>query len=317
MADSVRPGVRGYLGLEDLRGNAGRRRRESTIRRVFFTAAAFSIVISLAIVVSLAGGAVDFFSKIDGIGELWNPRGWFPRRGLFDILTIVLGTTLVALVAIAVAAPIGLGAAMYLSEYASRRTRRYLKPIVEVLAGIPSVVMGFFALTFISPNFVQALVPGTPAFNMAAAGIGVGILIIPLVATVAEDAMHAVPGALREASFGLGAKKRTTSLRVVFPAAVSGIVAALILGLSRAIGETLVVSIAAGAVGGSDRTLNIFGPGQTMTAAMTSLATGSDQVRGVGAAYPSLFFVGLLLFGMTLLLNLASERFVRRVRRQL
>jgi phosphate transport system permease protein len=223
---------------------------------------------------------------------------------------------MVAVVAIVVAAPVGLGAALYLSEYARPRWRRRLKPILEVLAGIPSVVMGFFALTFISPNVVQSLVPGAPAFNIAAAGIGVGILIIPLVATVAEDAMHAVPASLREASFGLGSKRRTTSLRVVFPAAVSGIVAALILGISRAIGETLVVSIAAGAVGGSERSIDIFAPGQTMTAAMTALATGSDQVRGVDGAYESLFFVGLLLFAITLLLNLASERFVRKVRRR-
>jgi phosphate transport system permease protein len=304
------------LSLEDLGGDAGRRRRERRIRSIFFSAAALSIGITSLIIVSLAGGAIDFLTKLDGFGELWNPRGWFPRRGLFDVLTIFLGTMLVALVGIVVAAPIGLGAAMYLSEYASRRARRFLKPILEVLAGIPSVVMGFFALTFISPNIVQALVPSAPAFNMAAAGIGVGVLIIPLIATVSEDAMHAVPSSLREASFGLGAKKRATSLRVVFPAAVSGIVAALILGLSRAIGETLVVSIAAGAVGGSARTVDIFGPGQTMTAAMTALATGSDQVRGTDAAYPSLFFVGLLLFAITLSLNLASERFVRRVRRR-
>jgi phosphate transport system permease protein len=223
---------------------------------------------------------------------------------------------MVSTVAIVVAAPIGLGAALYLSEYASPRSRRRLKPILEVLAGIPSVVMGFFALTFISPNVVQLFVPGAPAFNIAAAGIGVGILIIPLVATVAEDAMHAVPAALREASFGLGSKRRTTSLRVVFPAAVSGIVAALILGISRAIGETLVVSIAAGAVGGSERSIDIVAPGQTMTAAMTALATGSDQVRGVNGAFESLFFVGLLLFTITLLLNLASERFVRKVRKR-
>jgi phosphate transport system permease protein len=185
-----------------------------------------------------------------------------------------------------------------------------------VLAGIPSVVMGYFALTWISPNIVQRVAPEASAFNLAAAGIGVGILITPLVASVAEDALHAVPTSLREASYGLGAKKRGTSLRVVFPAAVSGIMAALILGTSRAIGETLVVSIAAGATGGSLFTLDLTGPGQTMTAAMTSLATGSDQVRAAGPAYASLFFVGALLFFMTLALNITSERFVRRVRRR-
>jgi phosphate transport system permease protein len=150
---------------------------------------------------------------------------------------------------------------------------------------------------------------------MAAAGVGVGILITPLIASVAEDAMHAVPLSLREASYGLGARKRSTSLRVVVPAAVSGIVASLILGLSRAIGETMIVAIVAGAVGGSLFTINPCYPGQTMTAAMTALATGSDQVRGDALAFPSLFFVGLVLFVMTLTLNLISERFVRRYRR--
>jgi phosphate transport system permease protein len=214
-----------------------------------------------------------------------------------------------------VAAPLGLGAAVYLAEYASPRTRRTIKPVLEILAGIPSVVLGYFALQVISPSIVDPLCPGpTQAFNMAAAGIGVGILISPLIASVAEDAMYAVPSSLREASYGLGARKRTTSLRVVLPAAVSGIVAALILGLSRGIGETMVVSIAAGATGGSLFTVIPCDPGQTMTAAMTALATGSDQVRGATLAFPSLFFVGLLLFAFTLLLNLVADRFVRRVR---
>jgi phosphate transport system permease protein len=151
---------------------------------------------------------------------------------------------------------------------------------------------------------------------MASAGIAVGILVTPLVSSVAEDALHAVPDYLREASYGLGAQRRTTSLRVVIPAAVSGIVAALLLGISRAIGETMIVAIAAGATGGSLFSVNPLAPGQTMTAAMTSLAIGSDQVRGAALTFESLFFVGLLLFLMTLTLNLASEAFVRRVRRQ-
>jgi phosphate transport system permease protein len=149
---------------------------------------------------------------------------------------------------------------------------------------------------------------------MAAAGIGVGILVTPLVASISEDAMRAVPMALREASYGMGARKRATTTRVVFPAAISGIVAALIVGVSRAIGETMVVAIAAGATGNSPFTLNPFEPGQTMTAAMTALAIGSDQVKGAENTFESLYFVGLLLFSMTLLLNIASERFVRRVR---
>jgi phosphate transport system permease protein len=176
--------------------------------------------------------------------------------------------------------------------------------------------MGFFALAFISPEIVQRLFGSqVPIFNMMAAGLAVGLLVVPLVASVAEDAMHAVPASLREASNGLGARRRTTSIRVVVPAAVSGITAALILGVSRAIGETMIVAIVAGGTGGSLFTLDPLKGGQTMTAAITSLATGSDQVRGSGPAYPSLFFVGLLLFLFTLSLNLISERFVRRVRR--
>ena len=297
----------------DLRGNPARRKRESRIRRALLGAAALSVLINVLIVVALADGTFEFLGHVD-LGALWSD-GWFPRRNLFDLRTIVVGTFLVAAVAMIVAAPLGLGAAMYLSEYASPRARRALKPVIEVLAGIPSVVMGFFALTWISPNIAQRLF-GATAFNMLAAGIGVGILITPLVASVAEDAMFAVPKSLREASYGLGAKKWHTSLRVVFPAAVSGIVAALILGLSRAIGETLVVAIAAGGTGGSLFTLDVTGPGQTMTAAMTALATGSDQVKGASEAFSSLFFVGTLLFLMTLSLNVISERFIRRVRRR-
>jgi phosphate transport system permease protein len=300
------------LALEDLRGSRARRNREAAIRAAFLAAGVVSIVISLLIVLSLVGRAFDFLHQIH-LSALFG-IGWFPRRGLFDVRTILVGTLLVTAIAMAVAGPIGLGAAIYLSEYASPRARRLLKPVLEMLAGIPSVVMGFFALTLISPKIVQPLC-SADIFNIASAGIGVGILVVPLVATVAEDAMFAVPRSLREASYGLGAKRVSTSLRVVFPAAVSGIVASLILGMSRAIGETLVVAMVAGGTGGSLFTMNVCGPGQTMTGAMAALATGSDAVRGSGAAYPSLFFIGFLLFVITFLLNVVSERFVRRVRK--
>jgi phosphate transport system permease protein len=305
----------GALTPEDLRGSPRRRRRESRIRSFFLAAAALSVVINALIIVSLLGGTVDFLGKVD-LSELWSPHGWFPRRGFFDVRTIFVGTMLVAIVAMMVATPLGLGAAMYLSEFASRRARRMLKPILEVLAGIPSVVLAYFAISFISPNVVQRLYGEATFYNMAAAGIAVGILVTPIVASVAEDALHAVPLSLREASYGLGAKRRSTSTKVVFPAAISGVVAALILGLSRAIGETLIVTIAAGGTGGSQLTFNIFGTGQTMTAAMASLATGSDQVKGASTAYPSLFFVGMLLFFFTLGLNVVSDRFVRRIRQR-
>lgn len=309
--------VRVSPGLEALAGHRGRRRRERLIHLVFLAAAALSVVVSAAIVVSLVGEAASFVTKVD-LGALWSD-GWFPRRNLFDLRTIVVGTLMVAGVAMLVAGPLGLATAMYLSEFARPRARRWLKPIVEVLAGIPSVVLGYFALAFINPELVQRFVGGTSPFSMLGAGIAVGILVTPLVASVAEDAMHAVPQVLREASFGLGAKRTTTTLRVVFPAAISGVMAGLILGLSRAIGETMIVAIASGSTGGSLLTFDVVGPGQTMTAAMTALAVGSDRVAvGGGGAevnpVDALFFVGLLLFAMTFTLNVLSERFVRRVR---
>jgi phosphate transport system permease protein len=301
------------LTVADLRGAPARRYRETTIRAAFLAAATLAVVISALIILSLIGEALNFVVRVDPAQLV--ERGWFPRRDLYGVPTIVAGTLVIAGIGMLVATPLGLGAAIYLSEYASRRIRRIVKPVLEVLAGIPSVVLGYFALQVISPTAVDPICPGsTDLFNMGAAGIGVGILITPLIASVAEDAMFAVPNSLREASYGLGAKKRSTSLLVVFPAAISGIVAALILGLSRGIGETMVVAIAAGATGGSLFSVNPCGPGQTMTAAMTALATGSDQVRGASLAFPSLFFVGLLLFAMTLTLNLAADRFVRRVR---
>jgi phosphate transport system permease protein len=284
-------------------------------RTLFLGAAATSIVITAAIVLALVGEAWTFISNVD-LSSLWG-IGWFPRRGNFDIRTVFVGTLLVAGIAMLVATPLGLGAAMYLSEYARPRVRKVLKPVLEILAGIPSVVLGYFALRFITPELLKSIFGNElAAFNMLAAGIGVGILTVPLVASIAEDSMRAVPRSLREASYGLGASRMLTSVRVVFPAAVSGIVAALIIGLSRAIGETMVVAIASGATGGALFGLNVLQPGQTMTAAMASLAIGSDQVRGDDYAFQSLFFLGLLLFLITLVLNVLSERFVRRVRQR-
>jgi phosphate transport system permease protein len=297
----------------DLRGGSARRRREAVIRRAFAVAAAISIVISAVIIVSLIGNAISFLRQIE-LGWLF-AGGWFPRRNQFSIPTLFVGSVIVAGIAMLIAVPLGLGSAVYLSEYARPRARRLLKPSIELLAGLPSIVVGFFALTVISPDFIQRLVSRATFFNLAAAGIGVGILSTPLVATVAEDSLRAVPRMLREGAYGLGARKRTTSMRVVVPAATSGIAAAIILGLSRAVGETMVVLMVAGGTGGSAFTLDPFGPGQTATGAMAALAIGSDQVKGAGPAFGSLFFVGLLLFIVTFVLNVTSERFVRRARR--
>jgi len=297
-----------------LRGSAVRRRRERTVRAILLSAGLASVAISVFIVVTLIVDALRFLSAVD-LSAL-NSAGWAPRRGLFDLPTLLIGTFLVSAIAMVVAAPIGLASAIFLAEYASPRTRSIVKPILEILAGIPSIVLGFFAIAVISPEVVQRINPQAPGFNILSASIAVGILSVPLVASVSEDAMRAVPRALREASYGLGARRLTTSLRVVFPAAVSGIVAALILALSRAIGETMVVALAAGASGSGARSLDIFNVGQTLTAAMASLAIGSDQVRGDDLAFPSLFFLGAVLFAITFALNIVGDVFVRRTRQR-
>jgi phosphate transport system permease protein len=311
VATGTRDGI-----LSSLEGSAARRRKESAIKGVLVAAAAISLLISAGIVVALLFRALNFLSEVE-LGSLWSGI-WRPRQLQFDLPSLFLGSLIVTLIAMVVAAPLGLGAAMYLSEYAKPRSRRVLKPILETLAGIPSVVIGFFALQVINPVVVQGLFGATNSFTMMAAGLGVGILTVPLVASVAEDAMYAVPGGLREAAYGIGARRRTVTVRVVFPAAISGVAAALILGISRALGETMVVAIAAGATGNASRTLNPLEPGQTLTAAIASLAIGSDQVKTAGSglnAFEVLYLLGLLLFLFTLALNVISERFVRRVRR--
>jgi phosphate transport system permease protein len=271
----------------------------------------------VAIILSLLNESISFIRNVDP-ASLFNGI-WEPRSLRFDIPTLIAGSFVIALIGMLIATPLGLAAAIYLAEYANPRIRAWLKPMLEILASIPSVVLGFFALSVLSPTVVDPICPGpTIPFNMVSAGLAVGVLITPLVASIAEDALYAVPGSLREASYGLGARKRTTVLRVVAPAAVSGIAAALIVGLSRAVGETMIVSIAAGGTGGAAFNLSPCLPGQTMTAAMVSLAVGSDQSRAgeVNLPYESLFFVGMLLFLMTLALNLASEGYVRRARRK-
>jgi phosphate transport system permease protein len=303
----------------DLSGNPRRHRRERRYRLLFLFAGLSTVGITIAIVASLVGDSITFLTNID-LESLWtDPHRWAPRVGRFDLLTVFMGSLLVTGIAMIVAIPLGLGAAIYLAEYANPRVRRFLKPILEVLAGIPSIVLGFFAVAWIGPNIVENLFAEADAFSIAAAGIGVGFLVTPLVASVSEDAMRAVPNALREASYGMGAKKVTTVVRIVFPAAISGIVAAIILAASRAIGETMVVLLAAGAFAEADYTTDVANVGLTVTAAMASLATGTDQVAGgggsgAGQAFNSLFFLGLLLFVVTLLLNVVGDFFVRRIR---
>ena len=302
-------------GPMDLSGDPRRHRRERIMGLLFFLAAALSVVVSAAIVMSLFGKGWDFIADADWGGVIGDAT-WNPRQGAFGVRPLLMSSLIVTGIAMLVAVPLGLGAAIYLSEYARPRVRAWLKPILEVLAGVPSVVLGFFALGWIAPNVIGTLFGEEHgrSGSMAAAGIGVGILTIPLVASVSEDAMRAVPSALREASAGLGARRMATTIRVVLPAAVSGLVAAFILAVSRAIGETMVVFIAAGAATVGQYSANPLDSGLTMTAAMASLAVGTDSVRGDDLAYVSIFFIGIVLFFVTLGLNIVGNRFVRRVR---
>jgi phosphate transport system permease protein len=299
----------------DLSGDSWRHFRERAMRTLFQVCAAASLLISTLILVSLFSNGWRFFTDVVW-SQVYDSNAWNPRQGSFSITTLLVGSVIVTGIAIVVAAPLGLGAAVYLSEYARPAIRSVLKPILEVLAAIPSVVLGFFALQWIAPNVVGTLFGAEAGRggSMMAAGIGVGILTVPLVASVSEDAMRAVPDSLRQASAGLGARRMSTTVRVVLPAAVSGIVAALILAVSRAIGETMVVFIAGGASDTARFTTDPLDGTLTMTAAMASLAVGTDRVVGGGLTIEALYFIGIVLFAFTLGLNLIGNRFVRRVR---
>ncbi|MFN7149031.1 MAG: phosphate ABC transporter permease subunit PstC [Microthrixaceae bacterium] len=305
------------LSLDDFRGDVRRQRTEKIVHVLLWAAGFFSVVISALIIGSLIREAWTFITQVDW-STVIGPEavGWFPRRGQYGIMTLIMGSIIVTVIAMVIAGPIGLATAIYLSEYASPRVRRILKPAIEILAGIPSVVVGFFALTFIAPQIIQNIWALSPQQTMMAAGLGVGVMIIPIIASISEDAMSSVPDALREASYGMGARKITTVLKVVVPASVSGLMAAFIIAISRAMGETMVVFIAAGKSGGALFETDPLQPGLTMTAGMASLAAGTDSVVGEGLTFQSLFFVGIVLFTITLTLNLFADRFVRRVRQK-
>jgi len=302
----------GPLSIQDLSGDPRRQTVEMVVRVVLTLAALTSVVISILIIYVLLRDAIAFMGTIE-LGDLTDDV-WLPRGSRFGLLSPLLGTLWVTLVAVVIAGPVGLGAAIYLSEYARPRVRRIVKPIVEVLASIPSVVVGFFAIRFIAPEITQRVFSSSPSANLLVAGIGVGLLTIPLMTSVSEDALRAVPHSLREASYGLGAKKVTTVVRVVVPAAISGLVAGVILSISRAIGETMVVFLAAGGTG--SRPDSPLDGGITITSAMASVASGTDNVVGAGNTFQSIFFLGLVLFILTLSLNVVADRFVRRVRQK-
>ncbi|MCU4744587.1 phosphate ABC transporter permease subunit PstC [Natronoglomus mannanivorans] len=271
-------------------------------RYVFLGCALVSVVTTAAIIVVLINGAIDFFGQVSLVeyltGTDWSPLASDPT---FGVLPLVWGTLLITVGSAVVALPVGTLTAIYLSEYASPRVRRIVKPVLEILAGIPTIVYGFFALSFITP-LIQVVFPQTGTFNAAAGAIVVGIMIIPMVSSLSEDAMSSVPDSLRNAGYGLGATKFEVSTQVVLPASLSGILAAYILAISRAIGETMAVTLAAGML--PQITGNPLEPIQTMTAYMVQVGTGDVAVGAVG--YQSLFAVGLTLFVMTLSMNLFS-----------
>ncbi len=310
----VSPDLAPVRSAADLQLAPARAAQNERARRTMLLTGLSSVIVSLLIVFNIFTEAWVFVSDAEFSWGLLFDVGWFPRRGQFDLSTLFVGTIWVTVIAMAVAGPVGIGVAFYLAEYASDRTQRIVKPLIETLASIPSVVLGLFAISFIFPNILQPIFSDIGIFSLLAAGLGVGVLTVPIVASISEDAMRAVPQELREASYGLGARKATTALRVVFPAAISGISAALIVGISRAIGETMVVFIAAGGSGGALFESDPTEPGQTLTAAMASVGAGTDSVAGSGIAFQSLYFLGALLFVATLLLNVASDFIVRRFR---
>ena len=285
---------------------------ETLIQGFLFLCGAISIFTTIGIVYELGKEALLFF-QIDGVTlvEFFTSTKWQPAIGDFGIWPLVTATLMTSVIAMLVALPLGLATAIYLSEYASDRARSILKPILEVLAGIPTVVYGYFALTFMTPLLRAIFGDGVvQIFNTASAGIVVGILIIPLVSSMSEDALHAVPVALRQAAYGLGATKLETALKVVLPAALSGITAAFVVAISRAIGETMIVAIAAGA--GPKFTFNPFESAETMTGHIVRISGGDLSYDSVD--YNSIFAIGLLLFFMTLSLNMVSRRIVARFR---
>jgi len=287
---------------------------EKVIILFLFIAAVVSVAVTTAIVFALLQPLPRFFSQIS-IVEFFTAVEWSPgfARPQYGVIPIVVGTLMVVVTALSVAIPLGLLSAIYLSEYAPEAVRKTIKPILEVLEGIPTVAVGLFAFFWLRP-FIEYLTPWLPwggLFSTGVAGIAVGLIIVPLISSVADDAMRSVPRALREGAYALGAGKMRVALRVVVPAAFSGIIAAFVLGASRAVGETMVVLLVAGA-GSTQLNFNPFEGVQTMTAYIASRATGEIAVGSI--VYDTIFAVGSLLFTITLAMNMLAIRFVNRFR---
>jgi phosphate transport system permease protein len=291
---------------------------ERAIKGLLALCAALSVLTTTAIVFSLIGPTIGFFEIVPA-GEFFFGVDWTPQfePPSFGVLSIVAGTLNVTLWGMLFAIPIGLGSAVYLSEYASPKVRKTIKPALEVLAGIPTVAIGFFAVSFILPEIIVPLWPGEllggaegKPFLALAAGLGIGLMVVPIIASISEDAMSAVPRGLHEGAYALGATKAKVATRVIFPAAFSGIVASIVLAISRAVGETMIVVLAAGST--PKLTLNPVESIQAMTSYIATTATGDISTGSVD--YKSVFAVGAVLFAMTLVMNVISIRLVRRYR---
>jgi phosphate transport system permease protein len=289
-----------------------RRLGEDAIKLFLLACALVSILTTIGILIALLEETVAFFGDV-GVVEFFTGSEWTPLFAdpSYGVWPLVWGTLHITLISLLVAVPLGLGAAVYLSEYASPRVRKTVKPILEMLAGIPTIVFGYFALTYFTPTILNDLLGlDVQVFNSLSAGIIMGFMVLPTIASLAEDAMTAVPHSLREGAFGLGASKLQVSMRIVFPAALSGIVAAIVLGVSRAIGETMIVLVAAGQI--PSTAASPSEPHATMTAFIAGTAKGDVPTGSIG--YETIFAVGATLFFMTLLMNAIAIGFVRRYR---
>lgn len=287
---------------------------ETAIQSLLFLAGVLSIFITIAIVYELGKEAWLFFGDPDvTFMKFFGTTEWSPGIGKYGIWPLVTSTLTTSFIAMTISLPLGLAAALYLSEYASPRARSILKPILEILAGIPTVVYGYFALLFVTPILQTIFGKGNvEVYNMASAGLVMGIMILPLISSMSEDAFSAVPRPLREGAYAMGATKLETSLQVVLPAALSGIGAAVIIGISRAIGETMIVAVAAGS--GPNFTFNPFQAAETMTGHIARISGGDLSYNSID--YNSLFAIALMLFLVTLVLNLISQWVVQRFREQ-
>lgn len=298
------------LAASGLKRSAASKVKEKLIESVLFLAAASSVLTTIAIVVILVGESLVFFEHVPVSDFLFGTE-WTPLfdNAKYGILPLLSGTLVTSLIALAVAVPMGTIIAIYLSEFAGFGAREVAKPFLELLAGIPTVVYGYFALLVVTP-VLQKLMPELPGFNMLSAGLVMGIMIVPYVSSICEDAMRAVPMALREGSYAMGATRLQTALRVVVPAAFSGIAAAYILGISRAVGETMVLAVAAG--NQPNFTLNPMEPAQTITAYIVAVSMGDLPHGGVG--YQTIFAAGLTLFLLTLGFNILGHLLRKKYR---